>query len=105
MTPPRGIQWTLTAKLEDLDFADDVSLLSHQFQQIQLKTEAIYNTAQTTGLEINTAKTKSFRINTQNNSAITLDGRSIEDVNQFTYLGSIVSKSGGADDDIKSTLG
>ncbi len=28
MTPPRGIQWSLTAKLEDLDFADDVSLIS-----------------------------------------------------------------------------
>lgn len=105
MTPPRGIQWSLTAKLEDLDFADDVSLLSHQFQQIQLKTAVLYNTAKSTGLEINTSKTKSLRINTQNISAITLDGQSIEDVKQFTYLGSIVSKNGGADEDIKSRLG
>lgn len=29
MEQPRGIQWTLMQKLEDLDFADDVSLLSH----------------------------------------------------------------------------
>ena len=27
MDLPRGLQWTLTSKLEDLDFADDVSLL------------------------------------------------------------------------------
>jgi hypothetical protein len=48
LTPPRGIQWSLTAKLEDLDFADDVSLLSHKFQQIQLKTSALYTTAKST---------------------------------------------------------
>ena len=45
MSPPRGIQWTLTTKLEDLDFADDVSLLSHQFQHIKQKTSALYVTA------------------------------------------------------------
>jgi hypothetical protein len=105
MTPPRSIQWSLTAKLEDLDFADNLSLLSNKFQQIQLKTSALYNTAKSTGLEINTSKTKSLRINTQNNSAIKLDSQSIEDVNQFTYLGSIVSKNGGADNDIKSRFG
>ena len=26
---PRGIKWTHMQKLEDLDFTDDVSLLSH----------------------------------------------------------------------------
>ena len=30
-----GIQWTFTKKLEDLDFADDISLLSHKQQDSQ----------------------------------------------------------------------
>ena len=30
-----GIQWTLTKKLEDLDFADDLALLSHTQAQMQ----------------------------------------------------------------------
>ena len=30
-----GIQWTLTTRLEDLDFADDIALLSHNHQGMQ----------------------------------------------------------------------
>jgi hypothetical protein len=63
MNPPRGILWTITSKLEDLDFADDVSLLFHQLQQMQKKTESLYQTAKSTGLEINIDKTKNLRIN------------------------------------------
>ena len=38
MEQPRGIQWTLVQKLEDLDFVDDVSLLSHTLGHMQAKT-------------------------------------------------------------------
>ena len=34
----RGIRWKITTKLEDLDFADDLALLSHIHQNIQDKT-------------------------------------------------------------------
>ena len=34
-----GIQWTLWTQLEDLDFADDIALLSHTQQQMQAKTD------------------------------------------------------------------
>ncbi|GFR98641.1 hypothetical protein ElyMa_002773700 [Elysia marginata] len=30
-----GIQWTLTTQLDDLDFADDIALLSHNNRQMQ----------------------------------------------------------------------
>ena len=40
-----------------------------------------------------------------NTAAIVLNGKSIEDVNNFTYLGSIVSKNGGANEDIIARLG
>ena len=33
-----GIQWTLLTQLDDLDFADDIALLSHTQQQMQAKT-------------------------------------------------------------------
>jgi len=101
MYPPRGIQWTLLQKLEDLDFADDISLLTHTLHQMQEKTESLCNTASSTGLEINTEKTKTMRINSNNAGAVCLAEHQIEDVNKFTYLGSIVSQSGGTDDDIK----
>ncbi|CAH1253046.1 Hypp1070 [Branchiostoma lanceolatum] len=33
-----GIQWTLTNMLDDLDFADDLALLSHSISQMRTKT-------------------------------------------------------------------
>lgn len=35
-----GIQWTLTQKLEDLDFANDLCLISHKLEHIREKREA-----------------------------------------------------------------
>ena len=35
---PMGICWTLTSTLEDLDFADDLALLSHTYEHMQEKT-------------------------------------------------------------------
>jgi hypothetical protein len=39
----RGIRWTttMTTTLEDLDFADDIALLSHRHQAMQEKTDAM----------------------------------------------------------------
>ena len=34
----RGIRWNFTILLEDLDFADDTSLLSSQFNDLHKKT-------------------------------------------------------------------
>jgi hypothetical protein len=105
MHQPRGIQWALISKLEDLDFADDVSLLSHQLQQMQQKTESPYQTAKSTGLDINIDKTKNLRINAQQNDPINLNGDDIQDVSQFTYLGSIINTMGGADEEIRLRRG
>lgn len=47
-------------KLEDLDFADDVSLLSHTRGH---KQERLHDVARMTGLEINVTKAKSLHVN------------------------------------------
>ncbi|PFX32593.1 hypothetical protein AWC38_SpisGene2549 [Stylophora pistillata] len=36
-----GIQWTLTQQLDDLDYADDIALLSHSGAQMQNKTSVL----------------------------------------------------------------
>jgi diacylglycerol kinase family enzyme len=43
------------------------------------------------GLKINIGKTKEMRINTKNKNPIQIDGNIIENVENFTYLGSNVS--------------
>ena len=44
-----GIQWTLWTQLDDLDFADDPALLSHNHNQMQDKTILLETTSAGTG--------------------------------------------------------
>ena len=100
-----GIQWTLFDQLDDLDFADDLALLSHNHEQMQGKTTALQTTAWKISLKINTEKTKVMRINTSRTEPIRLGDNEIEGVTSFTYLGSIVDTTGGTDQDIKIRIG
>ena len=59
----RGIRWTLTSILEDLDYADDIGLLSNRHKDMQEKMDKLTRTAPQIGLKLNTAKTKLMRIN------------------------------------------
>ena len=57
------IQWTFTRQLEDLDFADDINLLSQRQQDAQEKLGRVAAAAEKTGLRINTGKTEILSIN------------------------------------------
>ena len=69
-----GIQWTFTKQLEDLDFADDISLLSHRQQHAQEKLDRVAHEAEKTGLRINVGKTETLRINNYQHDPIRLNG-------------------------------
>ena len=99
-----GIRWKLTSKLDDLDFADDVALLSSTRQQIQSKTTRMDKEATRVGLKINTQKTKTMKINAINQESIQIRGKDIEEVEEFTYLGATVCKEGGGMKDLKNRL-
>ncbi|KAK7103731.1 hypothetical protein V1264_018575 [Littorina saxatilis] len=100
-----GIQWTLWSQLDDLDFADDLALLSHNQQQMQEKTDILTATSSQVGLNIHKDKTKILKINTTSKEPITLSGSPLEEVQSFTYLGSIVDQQGGTDADVKARIG
>ena len=100
-----GIRWKMTTMLEDLDFADDLALISSTFGQIQRKIDCLNRSGKGTGLKISTKKTKVMRINVNNNNAVLIDGQEVEDVDSFDYLGARITKHGGAEDDIKNRLG
>ena len=100
-----GIQWTLTEQLDDLDFADDIALLSHSHKQIQEKSNLLHSNAKSTGLRINIKKTQVMRINASNNDAVTIGDNILEDIHSFTYLGSVIDTRGGTDQDIRIRIG
>ena len=87
-----GIQWSISSQIDDLDFADDLALLSHTYNQMREKTSVLDTTAQQLGLNIHRRKTKVSRMNTANTNPIPLRGEPIEDVDSLTYLGSIVRR-------------
>ena len=57
-----GIQWTSWEQLDDLDYANDLALLSHNQLQIQDKTSSLAEESAKQGLRINKVKTKVLRI-------------------------------------------
>lgn len=61
----------------------------------------IEETSKRTGL-VNSNKTKTIRTNANQNTPIMINNACIEDVVNFTYFGSIISTSGGTDEDIQA---
>ena len=100
----RGIRWTLFTSLEDLDFADDLALISHTHHHIQEKTSRLNTFAQQVGLKISQKKTEMMMLNVQTPTPVTVNGEDLPTTEEFTYLGSTVRHDGGADSDIKNRL-
>ncbi|PVD25302.1 hypothetical protein C0Q70_15802 [Pomacea canaliculata] len=86
-----GVQWTFARQLDDLDFADDISLLSHKQQQAQTKLTRLAEEAAMTGLTINIKKTEVMLVNNSQEAPLQLHGECITESDRFPYLGSIVS--------------
>ncbi|VDO57178.1 unnamed protein product [Schistosoma margrebowiei] len=97
-----GIQWTARNQLDDLDFADDLALLSRTHEQMQTKTASVAVVSASVGLNIHKGKTKVLKYNTENSNPITLDGEILEDVKSFTH---IIDEQGGSDADVKARIG
>ncbi|VDO79574.1 unnamed protein product [Schistosoma margrebowiei] len=100
-----GIQWTSRMQLDDLDFTDDLALLSQTQQQMQEKTTSVAAASAAIGFNIHKGKSRFLRYNTACTDPITIDGEDLEDVKTFTYLGSIIDEQGGSDADVKVRIG
>ena len=95
----------ITTSLEDLDFAGDLALLSHRIQDMRDKTQALEEQSAKVGLKINATKTKLMRVGTKQGDGVMIAGEQIEEVDEFKYLGSIVSRKGGTEEDIQPRIG
>ena len=100
----RGLRWTIFSTLEDLDYADDLALLSHTHQHIQEKTSRLEKFSQQIGLKINQKKTELMTLNISNPTPVHVNGEDLPFTDEFTYLGSTVRSDGGAGKDISNRL-
>ncbi len=69
------------------------------------KTRALEVQGAKVGLKINATKAKLMRIGTKRGDGVLVTGEQIEEVDEFIYLGSTVSKKGGTDEDIQAPIG
>ena len=70
----RDIRWILFSTLEDLDFADDLALVSLAHQHTQEKTSRLSTFARQVGLKINQKKTEVMMLNVHNSSPVKVNG-------------------------------
>ena len=89
---------------EDLDFADNIGLLAHRHQDNQRKTNDVASIGRQVGLNINTDKTKLMKINARSDKQITIDNKSIDEVQELVYLGSKVTTHGNSEMDVLHRL-
>ena len=68
------------SKLEDLDFADDIALISTKFKTIADRTTIVKAEDDETGLNINVGRAKGMRINTKIYTQIRIDRHQMEDI-------------------------
>ncbi|VDP86668.1 unnamed protein product [Schistosoma mattheei] len=69
-----GTQWTAQNQLDDLDFANDLVLLSRTHEQMQIKTTSVAAVSASVGFNIHKGKTKVLKFKAENSNPITLDG-------------------------------
>ncbi|VDO82612.1 unnamed protein product [Schistosoma mattheei] len=80
-----GIQCTAEMRLDDLDFADDLALLSHT-QQVQ-ETTSVAAASAAVGPHIYKGESKILRYNTTCTNRITIDGETLKDADVKERIG------------------
>ena len=100
----RGIQWSMKERMEDLDYADDICMLAQRFCDVDKKLKRLKEEEESAGLYININKTKGMRVNTSNTQKFRLENTEIKEIESFVYLGSVVSKNGGTEEDVASKI-
>ena len=79
--------------LTDSDFADDLALISESIEQAQLFLLRVEHAAAQIGLHTNETKTKYMSRNQTESFLVTLNGTTLEEVDDFLYLGSWINTS------------
>ena len=87
-------------------FADDIDLIDEDVSSLQRQIELTKETAEKAGLLLNTNKTKIMVFGDGNpGRSIAVAGETIENVDKFEYLGSLLTWDNNCSDEIKRRIG
>jgi len=99
-----GLAWRVQESLEDMEYADDVCIVSHKYEHICRKLDDLWKESKKAGLEINSSKTEEIRVNTIVKQGLRLHGEDIKRSSDFCYLGSIVAENGGTSREVDAII-
>ena len=92
--------------INNLRFADDIDLIDEDFSSLQRQIELTKETAEQAGLLLNTNKTKVMVFGDRKpGNSIQVVGETIENVEKFEYLGSLLTWDNNCSDEIKRRIG
>jgi len=101
-----GLEWTNGKRLCDLDYADDIVLLDSSVERMRKLTEGVEDEGRKVGLCMNVSKCKVMVSNNYNDSTDVKIGSSVvEVVEDFCYLGSLLSSNSNCDKDCQTRIG
>jgi hypothetical protein len=99
-----GIECINGEILEDLDYTDHLGLFSDDFEDTQEKMTRLGRTGKKLGLKVSAKKTEILLINSWNDRKVMLEDQALKDCEKFTFLGSMVSQSGGTEEDMNNRV-
>jgi hypothetical protein len=105
MDPRCGIPLGPFVRLTDLDFEDDLALLSAGCVDLQSQVNRLVTESKKLGLRVNSNKTKTMRIAHDDPTKIIAEGNQLEDVEKFTYLGVTITTDGRMDSELSRRIG
>jgi hypothetical protein len=79
-------------------------VLSTDIKTHKKKLSRVAEEAEKTDLQINTNKTDIIRVNNKREDPVRLHQENIREVEKFVYLGNVVIKNGGTEEDIKCRI-
>ena len=88
-----------------MDFTDDFALFGENAKSLQSMTDNLASTAAKVGLRISTEKTKVMSVREQQSLALKVNQQEVEEVENFTYLGSSISNKDATEQDMSCKLG
>ena len=92
--------------INNLRFADDIDLIDEDFSSLQRQIELTKEAAEQAGLLLNTNKTKIMVFGDRKlGNSVQVAGKTIENVEKFEYLGSLLTWDNNCSEEIKRRIG
>ena len=98
-----GILIAQQVLLNDLDFADDIDLIESDPEKLQDLIDKVSQKAAEFGLKLNHGKCKVLSV-MSTDFVFKVNGKEIETVQEFTYLGSTVTPNGNIDIEVQKRI-